>query len=357
MRNEGPFILEWVAHHLAVGFDHILVFTNDCDDGTVELLDALAVHGVVTRMDNPYQEIGANFNPQKGALKYAESLDLVSDADWILIADVDEFVNIHAGDGDLASLFGAVPEAEIISMQWRLFGSSGHVRFRDAPITERHTFCAPEFCPSPVQAWGIKSLFSTKGPGAAGNFREFGVHRPLKKVGDGPVQWVNGSGELLPDKYYKSGWRFGVGEYGYDLVTLNHYAVRCAESFLVKRDRGRVNHINRDQGLAYWLRMNFNMEQDLSIQRRLPATQERLTELHQLPQVKDLHDACVLAHQQKISELMSRPDMRAFFDEIASSELDLISRHLNFLTRQQFNAGPQAIPKKLLTRLSALPVL
>ena len=29
--------------------------------------------------------------------------------------------------------------------------------------------------------------------------------------------------------------------YGYDLVQLNHYAVRSAESFLVKRDRGRVN--------------------------------------------------------------------------------------------------------------------
>ena len=43
---KGPFILEWIAHHLAVGFEHFLVFTNDCDDGTVELLDALAAHGI-----------------------------------------------------------------------------------------------------------------------------------------------------------------------------------------------------------------------------------------------------------------------------------------------------------------------
>lgn len=32
MKNEGPYIVEWVAHHLAVGFDRFLVFTNDCDD-------------------------------------------------------------------------------------------------------------------------------------------------------------------------------------------------------------------------------------------------------------------------------------------------------------------------------------
>ena len=34
MKNEGPFILEWAAYHLSIGFDRFLVYTNDCDDGT-----------------------------------------------------------------------------------------------------------------------------------------------------------------------------------------------------------------------------------------------------------------------------------------------------------------------------------
>ncbi|MEL6427490.1 MAG: glycosyltransferase family 2 protein, partial [Pseudomonadota bacterium] len=41
MRNEGPYILEWLAHHRAVGFTDFLVFSNDCDDGTDALLDRL----------------------------------------------------------------------------------------------------------------------------------------------------------------------------------------------------------------------------------------------------------------------------------------------------------------------------
>jgi hypothetical protein len=54
---------------------------------------------------------------------------------------------------------------------------------------------------------------------------------------------------------FRNAWRSTFETVGYDLVQLNHYAVRSAGSFLVKRDRGRVNQVDRDQGLAYWFRM------------------------------------------------------------------------------------------------------
>ena len=38
MKNEGPYIIDWVAHYKTLGFDHILVCTNDCTDPTVEIL-------------------------------------------------------------------------------------------------------------------------------------------------------------------------------------------------------------------------------------------------------------------------------------------------------------------------------
>ena len=37
MRDEALFVVEWVAHHLAVGFDRIIVYTNACSDGTDRL--------------------------------------------------------------------------------------------------------------------------------------------------------------------------------------------------------------------------------------------------------------------------------------------------------------------------------
>lgn len=357
MKNEAPFILEWVAHHRAIGFDHMLVFTNDCDDETNEILDALAVHGYVTRMDNPYKELGSGYNPQKGALKFAESLDLVKNAEWILVSDVDEFLNIHVGDGDLKSLFDATPDTDIISMQWRLFGNSFHNSFEDVSIIENYTYCAPTFCPAPIQAWGFKSMFRSEGGTFGGGYARIGVHRPLKRKVKTPAKWVAGSGKPVPEDYAEKGWRFGIRDHGYDVVTLNHYSVRNAESFLVKRDRGRVNHVERDQGLAYWLRMNFNMEQDRSILRRAAATQNELERLKNLAGIRALHEKAVQTHQKKISELKNRPDLRAFYEDITSAKMELLSRNLNFVSRQQFNEGPASISPKLIERLSVVPVL
>ena len=50
MRNEGPYILEWVAHHLATGFTDIVICTNDCVDGSPALLDRLHELGVITHL-------------------------------------------------------------------------------------------------------------------------------------------------------------------------------------------------------------------------------------------------------------------------------------------------------------------
>ena len=41
VRNEGAFLLEWLAHHRAVGITDFLVFSNDCQDGTDRMLDRL----------------------------------------------------------------------------------------------------------------------------------------------------------------------------------------------------------------------------------------------------------------------------------------------------------------------------
>lgn len=33
VKDEGPFVVEFVAHHLVLGFDRIMMASNDCSDG------------------------------------------------------------------------------------------------------------------------------------------------------------------------------------------------------------------------------------------------------------------------------------------------------------------------------------
>ena len=343
MKNEGPFILEWLAYHRAIGVDDVLVYTNDCTDGTDAMLDLLQEKGLLQHRENPFR--GTGLKPQHAAFAAAEKEPLVREAGWIVCMDVDEFINIHAGDGRLEDLFAAVPEANMISMTWRLFGNADVAGFRDDFVTRQFTRCAPQMTRKPHQAWGFKTIFRN-----LGIFKKLGVHRPkgLRPQRVDRIDWVNGSGRPMPETEWRNAWRSTSETVGYDLVTLNHYAVRSAESFLVKRDRGRVNHVDRDQGLAYWFRMNNNAEEDRSIQARLPMAEAEFARLVADPEIRAAHDLCVARHRARIEELKAREDYAALYAELTGPRLRKLSRLHRHFGAGVFLAGPQVIPDTVL---------
>jgi hypothetical protein len=126
MRDEAPALLEWVAFQDVIGFDRIVVYTNDCRDGTDAMLDRLAQIGApVLRRDNP---VRPRAKPQPQALRAAQKDLAVLETDWLITLDCDEFINVKAGDGRLPDLIGAVPEGtEGIVLTWRIMGSNGLV--------------------------------------------------------------------------------------------------------------------------------------------------------------------------------------------------------------------------------------
>lgn len=343
MKNEGPFILEWLAYHKAIGVEDFLVYTNDCTDGTETLLKLLQTKGIVQHRDNPFRSM--NMKPQHGALHAADSEPMIHELDWVVCMDVDEFINIHVGNGRLEDLYNATGDANMISMTWRLFGNGDVEQFRDGFITEEYIRCAPELVRKPHQAWGFKTLTRN-----TGIFKKLGVHRPkgLRPQLVDQIRWVNGSGNPMPMKDYRNAWRSTSSTYGYDLVTLNHYALRSAESFLVKRDRGRVNHVDRDQGLNYWFRMNHNAEEDRSIQRMIPAARAEFAKFLADPEIEAAHSACVTAHRAKIRELMATEKYAAFYADITGDRLRSLSRMLDCFGANVFLSGPDVIPDEVL---------
>jgi hypothetical protein len=313
MKNEAPFILEWVAYHKAIGVDHFLVYTNDCTDNTNEMLDRLVALGHVTRVPNPWNKESGK-KPQHVALKDALRQPVYQAANWILTIDCDEFVNIHVGDGTFDDLFRAANYPNVVSFTWKFFGNKDIHGYVDKPITEQFVNCAPEFIPKPRLGWGFKSMFHKSSP-----YTRIGVHRPLG-IDDGEedqVRWVNGSGRAMPDMLLtNNGWRSTKRSVGYRLATLNHYILRSAESFLVKRDRGRINHTEHDQGIDYWMRRNYATEVDDRIHARLPMMRAVLDDFHADPVLGKLHTEAVAWHEAKIKTLLDNPDYKQLFDDL-----------------------------------------
>ena len=129
VKNEGPFLLEWIAFNRVIGVTDFLFYSNDCTDATDRLLDQLQAHDLLWHLPNPAQ--GRNY--QMEALKDAAKQTLVTEADWVWIADVDEFLNIHVGDHTIPSLVAACGDPKAISITFQFFGNDRIEGSKTAP--------------------------------------------------------------------------------------------------------------------------------------------------------------------------------------------------------------------------------
>ena len=315
MKNEGPYILEWVAYHRAVGFDNFLIYTNDCSDGTVQILDRLQELGVLLHRDNSGWK---GKSPQQHALDSALEEPLIRDADWIAHIDVDEFVNIRCGNGTLADVFERVPDATNMAMTWRLFGHNGVRQLEDRFVIEQFDTCAPKYCPKPHTVWGFKTLFRN-----IGAYEKISCHRPNKLAEgfEGRVKWVNGSGRDMTDAAIRNGWRSSKRTIGYDLIQLNHYALRSAESFLIKRQRGRALHVDRNIGLNYWIRMDWSVHRDITIKRNIPRVRAEYDRLIADPILRGAHHQALEWHRAKAAELHGLPEFANLYRQALALNL------------------------------------
>ena len=183
MKDEGPYLLEWVAHHMAVGFTDLLVYTNDCSDGTDDMLIRLEALGLAHHRRNVIPE---GVKPQPSAIKHATDDPLVQNSDWVLVFDADEFLCLRHGDGTLDPMLDdmVAQGAGGMVITWRIFGSGGVVDWSRAPVTEQYLMAAP---PMWNKGWGVKTVNGAKPWAVVGVFA-FPVTRFMIHPVDGPTR-------------------------------------------------------------------------------------------------------------------------------------------------------------------------
>jgi hypothetical protein len=244
MKNEAPFVLEWVAYHKVIGFDEIVICSNPSNDGMEELLAALADAGEIRHLRTT---VPRGRSPQVIASRaFSEKIGF-RPGDWYLWLDADEFLNVHAGDRTVSALIAALEGREAALINWRVFGSGGQARFPGRFLSKAFTGAsAPEF-PANLE---LKTLFRFSDA-----VRGFGLrclNRPLMAPGSGLTTdaVVVGTGEAARAGNWKHRvWLSGADvrgtarvmpdECGWALAQINHYIVRTPEFFGLKRLRGR----------------------------------------------------------------------------------------------------------------------
>ena len=233
IKDEGPFLLEWVAHHLVMGFDQIAIASNDCRDGSDTLLAALDGAGYITHVPNVLQP--GDVPQHVGYDRIRAGLSLTPD-DWLMMLDADEFLNVHCGAGRVADLTArADPEIDIIALCGMGFTDAPEINWRPGPICARF----PHRLPLRHKAnAAVKSL--TRG---TARFAGIHNHHMVGYSARPPLQVMRGDGgrfELARNvPIFKQLRNLPLREISHRLAQYNHYLIKTWDSFQLRRDRGR----------------------------------------------------------------------------------------------------------------------
>ena len=302
MKNEGPFILEWVAWHRAAGVTDIVVMTNDCSDGTDRLLDRLDDLGLVRHLPNPSAIMQQPNHFQPNAHRYMHFLKEFHEADFVISMDVDEFINVRVGDGTLAALFEAVGDFDVLAMSELNHGSNFQESYQRGFLRDLFPAHQTEAPKVRKAHRGVKCITRM-----SSRVRAVRNHRPDLQSALGEVIWLDGSGQRIKD-FMEDHKINGVGASGrYDLVSLDHFALRSLDSYVVKMDRGDVVAKKREMARRYWRLRDHNDFRTSTFERLDPAARAVYDDLMTDPELCARHDACCDAHEARIEAIRHLP--------------------------------------------------
>lgn len=286
MRDEAVTLIEWLAHHFAVGFEEIYVFTNDCRDRTKDILVALSRHFPVYHFDNdPPYKAGTI---QSEALRRARHHKSISQADWLLHIDADEYLNVTVGDRKVADVTSLHANADAIAIAWKFFGNAGKAKW-DRDLRSLRQFVRCESTPELGRA-NFKTIFRPL------RFKLYSVHSPKFPVDAENLRVANAVGREMPHKNIltKRGSGYPIEDITlatWDNSRLHHYHVRPDELHRAKFARGDANGRRKKKrliGSEYYNSANRNEAEDTSILFYAEQTEQLMRQMREVDGVREM---------------------------------------------------------------------
>lgn len=262
VRDEAPYILEWIAHYKSLGVQDFIVFDHLSTDKTSNLLSALAKSGVIQHFE---------ISDAKGAQRKAYSRAVKHcNTEWLGYLDIDEFVKLETHQSIPDLLSGFEEKVASVSLVWKSFGSSGKYLFSREPVTTRFTQRGVDL--DFGNMWTkyfvrVKSLLKPE------------IHFCHAKIGTKHVL-ANGSPRTF----------FGANLVmpNHEVACIHHYPIKAHEEALYKtKVRGQFGARTDKYSEIYMKSHDVNDVEDLSLAVRWHEVRKQLHDLAKLSQKDD----------------------------------------------------------------------
>lgn len=145
VRNEGPYLIEWIAYHKLLGVEHFFIYTNDNEDGSNTVLELLHSNGIITLIHN---SVPLGGSAQNKAYAHALSVDTqILNYHWCAIIDADEFIRFDVAKNHNIVEFlsgGEFEEADALALNWRNMSPSEASTSQRSDLVLKDQICYAE---------------------------------------------------------------------------------------------------------------------------------------------------------------------------------------------------------------------
>jgi hypothetical protein len=210
-KNEAPYLLEWLAYHIAVGVGRFVLYDNASTDDGAALVRASRFAERVAVLDWPqrpgqlaaYRHFLTHFAPH---------------CEWAAFIDLDEFL-LPVADPGVPDLLARMAGFSAVLVQWRVFGPSGLQTAPEGLVIE--AYCQRAADDVPVNRHVKSILRCSDAVDVTRNPHEFRLRGPV----------CDALGRTTSNIAIQS-------EECHQALILNHYQTRSRQEWLAKVRRG-----------------------------------------------------------------------------------------------------------------------
>ncbi|WP_293158699.1 glycosyltransferase family 92 protein [Okeania sp. SIO2C9] len=249
MKNEGPYLREWLEFHKLVGVERFYLYNNNSADRTLDIVRPYRENHEVVLTNWPVQ----NGQQMKAYNHFLQKYK--NESKWIAFIDLDEFL-FPTEKNDLREILEEFPDVPAIGVNWLIFGTSGYEKKPEGLQIENFTKRGKEDFKANLNFKCIvRSEFT------------------LECTTPHHFVYVN-DGVAVSENYEKLSAKVSP-QHSVNKLRINHYFTRSMEESLNKIKRGRAT-VNKNRKIAEINYHDRNDVEDLTIHRYIPLLRKSL---------------------------------------------------------------------------------